>query len=66
MKFSDQTKTRKKYERIRCPYCNSMSHVVSEGLFSTQVRVCKKGHQFAYSYLTQAIEQLAFNYKIKI
>ena len=66
MEFSNQSKDRKKYARIRCPECNATSKVISEGFFNTQVRICKNGHQFAYSYLNQAILQGAFNYKIKI
>ena len=64
-----QYKSRKKYERIRCPYCNATSRVIREfyGKKNTgkQLRKCKNGHQFIYDYLIESIEQWKFTYKTK-
>ena len=60
-----QHATRKKYERIRCPLCNSTSIVKKEYFLGAQIRTCKKGHEFYYDYTIEAIKQWKFNYKIK-
>jgi hypothetical protein len=62
----DQEKYRKKYKKIRCPYCDSTSKVAVEYWGGIQLRRCKQGHEFSYSYVLQAIKQMALNYKIKI
>lgn len=65
--FEDnQHKTRKKYKHIRCPYCDATSHIKLELAKGTQIRICKQGHQFLYSYIAQAILQKVLNYKVKI
>lgn len=62
---SNQCDKRKKYERIRCPKCGGISHVVSEGFLGNQIRKCNKcKHEFGYSYLSEALSQEKFNYKI--
>jgi hypothetical protein len=62
---SDQHETRKKHQRIRCPYCGEASRVVTELGEGLQQRVCKNEHQFGYSYLMQAVSQLESNYKVR-
>lgn len=57
---------RKKYGKIKCPECGSTSKVVTEYWGGTQLRRCRQGHQFSYSYILQAIKQMALNYKVKI
>ncbi len=57
-----QTNTRRKYERIRCPYCNSLSHIV-HNTYGLETRECNQGHFFFYSYTEEMLEQLDINYK---
>jgi len=65
--FEDnQHKTREKYKRIRCPYCNETSKIKLELWKGTQVRICKQGHQFLYSYAVQAVLQKVLNWKVKV
>lgn len=63
--FSEQYKTRNKYEKIKCPECNSTSKVIRPLLLGIEKRQCKQGHVFYYSYLHEAITNWALNYKIK-
>lgn len=64
--ISNQFKTRNKHERIRCPECNSSSHILYSLPFGVQKRECKQGHIFYYSYLAEAIYNFALNYRIKL
>lgn len=65
-KAKNQSRTRKKYERIRCPDCGSISKPLREYWGGHQVRKCRNGHKFTYNYTIQAMKQWKFNYKVKI
>lgn len=58
-----QEKTRKKYQKIRCPYCNSTSRIIKDFYNGCQTRRCKQGHIFNYDYGVQAISQKKNNWK---
>jgi len=60
-----QFRTRRKHQKIRCPFCNFTSRKISEQWGGNQLRICtKNGHVFRYSYLDEALSQLKMNYKI--
>jgi len=46
----EQYYKRKKYQKIRCPFCNAMSKVVEELYKGHQIRECHNGHIFNYDY----------------
>lgn len=57
---------RKKYQKILCPQCNSTSRVEKELTGGFQLRVCKKGHNFAYDYTCEMLCQTLLNWKCGI
>jgi uncharacterized Zn finger protein (UPF0148 family) len=59
-----QVQTRRKYGRVRCPYCGAMSHVVKEHDHGFQVRECHNSHIFTYDYTQEGIYQVYANYKM--
>lgn len=44
--------TRSKYFKVKCPYCQSNSNLLSENS-DLQMRKCKAGHYFAYFKILQ-------------
>jgi hypothetical protein len=63
--LSTQYKTRNKYQKIKCPICNSISKAEWTVFFGLQRRRCRKGHVFFYSYFMEALYNWALNYRIK-
>jgi hypothetical protein len=64
--ISTQYKTRKKYEKIKCPQCGSISKAEWTMIWGIQKRICHRGHVFYYAYILEAIQNWALNYRIKI
>jgi len=60
-----QERTRIKYHKIRCPYCQATSKIISEFNKGYQIRKCKNNHIFEYDYGLQAIAQKEYNWKYK-
>jgi len=65
MLLSTQHLHRNKYQKIRCPECNSLSKVTDVIFIGIEKRICKNGHKFFYCYILEAIHNLALNYKTK-
>lgn len=56
---------RKKHQKIRCPWCKTLSKIVEEPYKGHQVRECRNGHLFIYDYEGEMIIQEEPNYKFK-
>lgn len=56
---------RKKYQKIRCPYCNALSKVIRERYHGVQTRECRNGHIFVYDYESEMLIQDELNAKYK-
>lgn len=59
-----QYSERKKYQKIKCPYCNSLSTVINE-TYGAQTRKCRNGHIFVYDYESEMLIQDDLNAKYK-
>ena len=58
-----QYSERKKYQKIRCPYCNSLSRVIEEKYHGAQTRKCRNNHIFVYNYESEMLIQDELNAK---
>jgi len=58
-----QYSERKKYQKIRCPYCNALSKVIEEKYCGSQTRECRNGHIFVYDYESEMLIQDELNAK---
>ena len=55
--------SRKKHQKIRCPYCGATSKVVSVFDKTSQFRICKNNHNFVYDYDLEFLKQQRTDYK---
>ena len=60
-----QYSIRKKYQKIKCPYCNSLSKILKENTHGFQTRICKNDHVFTYNYESEMLVQNDLNAKYK-
>jgi len=65
MTIIDQYKTRKKYQKIRCPKCENTSRIVKHRTLQRipgfQMRECTScGHIFYYDYVMEADYQFKY------
>ena len=58
-----QYSERKKYQKIRCPYCDSLSKVIQEKDHGVQTRRCRNSHIFMYDYESEMLIQSELNAK---
>ena len=63
MTYSKHEHTRKKHQKVKCPYCGATSNVTSIFDKTSQFRKCKNGHDFVYDYHLEYINQDRTNYK---
>jgi hypothetical protein len=62
---TEQYSTRKKYQKIKCPYCNSLSKLIKEDYLGSQTRRCRNNHIFVYNYESEMLIQNELNAKYK-
>ena len=62
--IDNQEKTRKKYQRITCPHCGTLSKVTKD-IDGIQIRICRNDHEFVYNYQVESAVQDRHNWNMK-